>query len=308
MRRAWPNHLLAAAAVLLFPAVGAYCQKTPEYRRIIAINPSLVETVYELGGQDRLVGISAYADYPPQAKRDKVSIGGIVNLDVERLISLESDLVISAPSVSAREKLVGLGIRFEFIPDDTLKDVQNSFRRVGELVGKSEAGKALAEKLVKAVDAAAKRSSRRPKVKCLAVIGYEPMWVVGGVGFLHELIEAAGGENVAGSIKKDFYGIDLERVLAARPDVILDITYEKSSAKAHEKKVRALWRKFPGIPAVKNGRIEFVESDLLTIPGPRLVEGLKALERALGAAETQGDKPSAPEQVGAGGRGGGDGR
>jgi iron complex transport system substrate-binding protein len=269
--------LLAAAA---FPRADG--GDAAAYKRIIALTPSSVEIIYALGAEDRLVGISSFSDYPPRARAEKPAVGGVVNLDVEKIISLSSDLVLSDPSVMASEKLAALGVKAEFIPNDTLADVENSFTRIGELVGKAAAGKALANRLAKAVESARKASAGRPRPRVLAVIGYEPLWVAGGYGFLNELIAAAGGDNAAGAVKKDFYAADFERILVARPEVILDLTLEAPPTAAEREKALAFWRRAGSIPAVSNGRVEFVESDLLTIPGPRLIDGLGRIQRALG--------------------------
>jgi iron complex transport system substrate-binding protein len=287
---------LAGAAMVTAAVAAAVTGAAENHERIIALNPSIVETVYELGGQGRLVGISSYSDYPAGAKREKATIGGIVNLDIERIISLNPDLILSNPSVAAGEKLSALEIPMEFLPDETLADIEKSFDRIGELVGRDDEGRALAEKLRGAVVAAQERSEGVAKVRVLAVIGYEPLWVAGGAGYLNELIEAAGGENVAGGIAKDFYAIDFERVLAEPPEVIVDLTLEGAPSEARRAVVLSFWERFKTIPAVANNRIAFVESDLLTIPGPRLVKGLEALEGALRpvrtAAETKGTEGS----------------
>ena len=119
-------------------------------------------------------------------------------------------------------------------------------------------------------------------MKALVVIGYEPMWVAGGYGVVEEMLEAAGGENVAGGEKKDFYAIDFEKVLSQRPEVIVDLTLDAPATDERRNSVKAFWKRFSSIPAAATGRIKFIDSDLLTIPGPRLVEGLAELEKALG--------------------------
>lgn len=269
-----------AAVALLCLQVHAGTDGSPA-RRIVAISPAAVEIIYKLGAGERLVGISDFADFPACAKKEKPTVGGILNIDVEKILSLKPDLIISNVSVLAKEKIGSLGIRVEFIPDKTLADVRNSFLRIGALVGRPEKAKALAAKISGAVAAAREKSKHLQPVKTLVVIGHEPLWVAGGYGFLNEILEAAGGRNVAGNVARDFYGVDLERVLAARPEVIVDLTLENVRDKTAQRAALSFWKRLEGTLAVGIGRVRFIDSDLLTIPGPRLVEGLRKLQDAL---------------------------
>jgi len=262
-----------------------------QYRRIVSFSPGVTEIIYKLGGQDRLVGISSFSDYPPEAAKEKPQVGAILNVDAEKILSLRPDLIISPPGAMAKEKLTRLGADVEFLPDKTLDDLAKSFVRIGELVGRPAEGRALSAELASAVAAAKKRNASRPPVKTLIVIGYEPMWVAGGYGVVDELLLAGGGQNVAGAVRKDFYAVSFESVLASEPDVIVDLTLPDDAEQAARDAIVAFWKRFPTIPAVKNSRIEFVDIDLLTIPGPRLVDGLARLEKALRPQESLAPRP-----------------
>lgn len=281
------------AAIIIFMSA-AVSGGEEQFTRIIALSPAVAEIIYELGGEERLVGVSAYADYPPRAKVEKPTVGGILNMDIERIVSLKPDIILGNESVTARDKLAPLGLRLEEIPDETIEDIGKSFERIGALVGKAPEGRKLKERLTKAVAEAAARVKDRPRVKALVVIGHEPLWVAGGYGFVNELLEAAGGENAAGTIKKDFYGIDAERVLSGDPDVIVDLTLEDSSDARARSAALSFWKRFGGLSAVERGRVEFVETDLLTLPGPRLARGVAALQEAL-FAEKEDESEAKPK-------------
>lgn len=278
-----PVRAMLLAAAITSTALGAAASHT--YERIIALTPSSVEIIYALGAADRLVGVSSFSDFPPQARREKPAVGGVVTLDIEKILSLRPDLVISNPSAMVTRKLGALGLNVEQVPDETLEDVAKSYIRIGELVGKAEEGRAMAQRLRSAVAAAREHLRARGEVPALVVIGYEPLWVAGGTGFLNEILEAAGGRNVAGAIERDFYAIDFERVIAAAPGCIIDVTIEDAGDQKARAKVLAFWKRFESIPAAASGRVEFIDSDLLTVPGPRLVEGVAALEKALHGAD-----------------------
>jgi ABC-type Fe3+-hydroxamate transport system substrate-binding protein len=279
--------LLLAAAV---PSTGASLSAPKDYRRIISFSPAVTEIIYRLGAQDHLAGIASFSDYPPEAAKEKPIVGGILNIDSEKILSLAPDLIISPPGAVANEKLPSFGADCQFLPDKTLADVESSFATIGRLVGKPAEGRALSDALASAVASAKAHNASRPRVRTLVVIGYEPMWVAGGYGVVNELLDAAGGTNVAGNVTKDFYAVDFETVLATAPDCIIDLTLDAPLTSARRDAIRAFWKRFPSIPAVASGRIEFVDSDLLTIPGPRLVDGLAQLEAAL----RQTPAPAAP--------------
>ncbi len=257
----------------------------PSFHRIIAATPALTEIVYALGGEDRLVGIAKYSDYPPRAKKEKPQIGGILDVDYEKTLSLKPDLVLTPPGAMANEKLGRLGVPVKFIPNKTLGDITSSFVTVGEVVDRAAEGRAMAERFRAAITAARERHRATRPVSVLVVIGYEPLYVAGGYGFLNELIDAAGGANVMAKTERDFFAADVESVIAAKPEVIVDLTLEDTSAADRRAAVLSYWRRFSSIPAVADRRIEVIDSDFLTIPGPRLVDGLAALEKALHGAE-----------------------
>jgi iron complex transport system substrate-binding protein len=254
---------------------------TAQYRRIVALSPAVTEVVYAVGGQGRLVGIAQFSDYPPQAMKEKPVVGGILNVDTERILALRPDLILTPPGAMASEKLDRLGVKIQYTPDKTLDDITSSFVTIGEVVGRLAEGQELANRFKSAVAAARERNSRKEPIKTLLVIGYEPLWVAGGYGALDELLAAAGGMNAAGGVKKDFYAADIETVVVAKPEVIVDLTLRSTDPQARRDAIKAFWSRFGSVPAVKNGRIEFIDIDLLTIPGPRLLDGLTALEDAL---------------------------
>jgi len=285
---------IALLAAALFLAQAAFAAELPstdsgtpaaqppkDYRRIISFSPAVTETIYKLGGQDRLVGVASFSDFPPEAEKEKPTVGGILNIDSEKVLSLKPDLIISPPGAIASEKLPQFGADVKFLPDKTLADVRNSFVEIGRLIGKPAEGARLAGALSGAVDAAKKRNAGRARVPVLVVIGYEPMWVAGGNGVVNELIDAAGGRNVAGKVNKDFYQIDFESVLASAPEVIVDVTLHAPVTAEKRAPVVSFWRRFGTVPAVKSGAIEFLDTDLLTIPGPRLIDGVAELAKAL---------------------------
>ena len=275
------NALLLMAAAICLGATTASPESSTqtEYKRIAALSPSIVEVIYAVGGEDRLAAINDFTEYPPQAKKEKPSIGGLINVDIEKVITLECDLILSPVSAMAKDRLSGLSVPLLCIPNKTIEEIRKSFIRVGELVGKKEEGEALAKQFAELTRRKEAEKDAPKGKKTLILIGYEPLWVAGGEGFLNEFIEICGGENAAGGIKKEFYAMDFESVLAAKPEIIIDISLSRTDDEDGRVRGESFWEKWPNIPAVRDGRIEFIERDLLTIPGPRVVKGLEAMKK-----------------------------
>ena len=146
-----------------------------QYFRVISATPAITEIVYILGGEDRLVGIANYSDFPPRAKEEKPEVGGILNIDYEKILALRPDLILTPPGAMAAEKLTRLGIEVKFIPNKTLADIERSFEIIGGVVGKAAEGRAMAERFGAAIAAARERRRGKPPVRALVVIGYEPV-------------------------------------------------------------------------------------------------------------------------------------
>jgi iron complex transport system substrate-binding protein len=125
-----------------------------------------------------------------------------------------------------------------------------------------------------------------PRPRTVLVIGREPqslrgISVSGGFGFLHDLLELAGGDNVFGDVKRESMMVATETILAKQPEVILELHYSDRASPATDALERDAWKLLPGVPAVKNGRVHLLYGGELVVPGPRVVLTARAFARAL---------------------------
>jgi iron complex transport system substrate-binding protein len=251
-------------------------------RRIVCLTEETVETLYLLGEQDRIVGVSGYAVRPPQVRREKPRVSAFVSADIPKILALEPDLVLAFSDLQAdiAADLVRAGIAIHVFNQRDIAGILAMIRTVGALVGAAERADRLAGDYEKRLaDIAAKaRPASKPKV-------YFEEWddpLIAGIGWVSELIAIAGGEDIFPDLRFQKAAKDRvvapDAVRAAAPELILASWCGK---KVVPEKIRAR----PGwdeIPAVRNDRIVEIKSPLILQPGPAaLTDGLDAIIAAL---------------------------
>jgi iron complex transport system substrate-binding protein len=251
--------------------------------RIICMAPSITETVFALGLGDRVVGVSDFSDYPPEAKnRDK--IGGVVNPNMEAIVALNPDLVLALPNVtheSLFRSLRLLGVNVVTVRNDTLDDLFKSIVKIGEETSTQEQAREMGDRLRAKFSEVRERVADLPPKKVMFIVGVDPLFVAGRGTFIDELIEIAGGDNIAGDSLSKYPQLGIEKVVAMAPDVILYTSFNFELTPEQEEMAKELWSPYPSIPAVENGRIHGLVADYVTLPGPRLDIGVEEMARAI---------------------------
>jgi|DewCreStandDraft_1066081.scaffolds.fasta_scaffold02073_5 iron complex transport system substrate-binding protein len=251
-------------------------------QRIVSLAPSNTEVLYALGLGDRVVGVDRFSDYPPEA-RGKPKVGGMVDPDYERILSLRPDLVLATGGVQRPvvEKLESLGVPVFALHPQTVEGVLDSILTVARLGGVTRKGWEVVAKLRGRIRAVTLKTgkiplSRRPTV--FWIIWPEPLMTAGPRTFIHSLITLAGGRNIAGDLAgpRDYPLYSMEELVARDPDVIIATTDAHGAVGKLSEKPG--WRR---LRAVRAGRVYFVDPDLVHRPGPRLVDGLEAIARLL---------------------------
>lgn len=262
--------------------------------RIVCLTEETVETLYLLGEEARIVGVSGYAVRPPRVRREKPRVSAFTSADLPRILELRPDLVLAFSDLQAEivAALIRAGLAVHAFNQRDVAGILAMIRLLGALVGRAERAEALAagyERRLAQIRAQARSAQAgRPRV-------YFEEWdapMISAIGWVSELIEIAGGENVFARLAQapDAAAriVSPEAVVAAAPDVIL--------ASWCGKKVRperiAARPGFAAIPAVRQGRIHEIKSPLILQPGPAaLTDGLDAI---LAALDAQLDARAAP--------------
>ena len=249
-------------------------------RRIVSLAPSITEIVFALEQEHRLVGATRYSDYPPEAAK-LPKVGSYVRLDIERIVTLNPDLCIATKDGNPKaviERLASLKIPVYVVNPHNLDTILETILEIGSILNAGDKAAILAESMHNRIQRVKSRVAQvvhRPRV--FFQIGISPIVSTGTDTFIHELIELAGGVNLAkGPLA--YPRFSREQVLSLEPEVFI-ITSMARQAVFEE--VKAEWRLWPSIPAVRDGRIFLVDSDLFDRPSPRLVDGLELLTRLI---------------------------
>jgi iron complex transport system substrate-binding protein len=255
-------------------------------QRIVSFAPSITETLFALGLGDRVVGVTRFCRYPPEAAR-RAPVGGYEDISYEAVARLRPDLVVLLDAhARARSPLERLGIPVLEVRHERYEDILDSYRRIGERCGAAEAAARLTAATTAAVARVAQRVRGRPRPSVMLAIGGAAapdqrgsVFIAGRGGFFDRVLELAGGRN-AYQGPLIFPSVSTEGVLAMAPDVIIHLDSEAPEAAGGEG-AGARWRRFPSIPAVRDGRIYTLAGQHVMIPGPRMVLTLEGVARLL---------------------------
>jgi len=250
--------------------------------RIVCLTEETVETLYLLGEEARIVGVSGYAVRPPRVRREKPRVSAFTSADIPKILALEPDLVLCFSDLQAgiAADLIAAGVAVHAFNQRDIAGILAMIRMLGALVGATDKAAALAESLRQRLDtiAAAGRGRKRPRV-------YFEEWdepMISGIGWVSELIEIAGGEDVFADLRSRPSAGDrivtAQAVIEAAPEIILASWCGK---RVVPEKIKAR-PGFADIPAVRNDRIVEIKSPLILQPGPAaLTDGLDAIVAAL---------------------------
>lgn len=248
-------------------------------QRIVCLTEETVETLYLLGEQDRIAGISGYVVRPPQARREKPRVSAFTSADIPKIAALKPDLVLTFSDLQAdiAADLIRRGIPVHAFNQRTVAEIFDMIRMLGALVGASARADELTRSLSERFEIArgeAKRMKRRPKV-------FFEEWdepLISGIGWVSELVEAAGGIDIFPELAKGRSArerfVDPVEVIRRTPDIIIGSWCGK---KFRPEKVAAR-AGFADVPAVRDGELHEIKSPLILQPGPAaLTDGLDAL-------------------------------
>lgn len=249
-------------------------------RRVIALAPNITEIIFAIHQEHRLKGVTQYSDFPSQAQR-LPKVGSYVHLDLERIVALKPDLCIAIKDGNPRvvaERLESMGIPVYAVDPRDLKSVMETIMAIGRLLKAEKRARDLVQNMqsrIARVQADVSQTPNRPGV--FFQIGISPIVSVGTGTFIHELIEKAGGKNLAAG-DTPYPRFSREQVLGLSPEVIIITSMARA---AIFERVKEEWSRWPNMPAAKNQKIFIEDSNLFDRPSPRLVEALELLTRLI---------------------------
>jgi len=241
--------------------------------RVVSAAPSVTETIFALGKGDTLVGRTDYCDYPEEAKSIK-SIGSLQEPDIEAIAELAPDIVIASTHFKKEsvDKLTALSIPVVVLADqDSFEGVYTTINKIARLTGSEDSGVALISSMKQTVDSVilAVRGKKTPSIYYVIGFGEYGDFTAGGDTFINQIIEMAGGNNIAKGIKG--WSFSLEKIVDSDPDILVCSKYWNA------KKSILAANGYKDLRAVKSGNLFEIDNNMLDRQGPRLADGLKAL-------------------------------
>jgi iron complex transport system substrate-binding protein len=284
---------LAVAAIIVQVVLLAACvtasgaQAPPT--RIVSLVPALTEMVFAIGAGDRVIAVSSYDEDPPEV-RTLPRVGALLDPDVERIIAMRADLVLLYGSqTDLMTQLQRASIPYYEYRHGGLETVTTTIRALGERLGRIQAAERVAAHIERRLDALRTRTAGLTKPRVMLVFSREPgslrnIYASGGRGFLHDMLQVAGGINVFGDIAAESVQASSELILARRPDVILELRPTDIPAPDKQAAEMNVWRALASIPAVRNNRLHFLPGRSYVVPGPKVADGAEAMFEVLHGA------------------------
>lgn len=240
----------------------------PEPRRIVSLAPSITEVLFALGLGDRIVGVTSFCDYPPEAAA-KEKVGDTLRPSIERIVALRTDLVIASTASQLQQFVYNLDeVSIPVYVSDPrgVDGVLESIISIGELTGTTARARELTGELRGRVESVRTRLSGKQRPRVLCILGGSPLITIGARSFITDLINQAGGQSISEDLAGDYPQYSLETAVAKRPEVIFNQTGEDG-----------LPERLKETPAGRSGRVFHIDDNLLLRPGPRIIDGLEQM-------------------------------
>lgn len=249
---------------------GRWLVFTQPARRIVSLAPHLTELLFAAGAGDRVVGVSAYSDYPEAAQK-LPQIGGGAGLDLEGIVALRPDLIVAWASgnpASQIERLESLGLPVFVAELRRLDDIPRMIDRLGQLASTQRQAEAASQRFRARLVELRTHNAGPPQLRVFYQILDESLMTVNGQHMISDVIQLCGGENIFSALPMLTPRLDPEAVLKANPQVIV-----ASGEESAWQEWRRRWRRWPGLSAVAGDRLYYLSPDLIHRPSPRLLEG-----------------------------------
>jgi iron complex transport system substrate-binding protein len=262
-----------AAEITVTDDTGATVALAAPARRIVSLAPHATELLFAAGAGDRIVGVMSDSDFPPAAARLPI-VGSASALDLERILALNPDLIVTWPYTTPAQVgvLRAQGIAVFTTDPRTIDGIARDLERLGALAGSADAAQRAARTFRERLAASARRAEGKRLVHVFYEVSDTPLYTVGGAHPITQALALCGAQNVFVSLGLPAPEVGIEAVLAARPDAIV-----AGTAGAVVPTWLDDWKRWPEVPAVHNHKLFVVDANLLHRSGPRFVEGVEQL-------------------------------
>lgn len=241
-------------------------------KRIVSLIPSVTELIFVLELGDRLVGRSHWCDWPPETQ-DLPDLGGLQTLSKEGIVDLRPDLVVLFRGLDEMTESLRRDFDLQVVtpPTETRDQALEGILEVSAALGVPDRGRRVVDELNRGLAEVSAKWSEAGKPNTLVVLDRSSWWVPGKTSFVHELLEIAGGVNLAATLRSEqtWPNVTLERILDWDPEVILDLSIG-SNQEEGQREAAKFWSRHPELPALRDGRVYLLQAGVLVRPGPRM--------------------------------------
>lgn len=251
-------------------------------QRIVTHVPAITETLFALGLEERVVGVSEYCDYPEAAKL-KPKVGGFFNPSIENIVELDPDLVLTNGSVEyVMTQLDELGITYIVLQPEDIDGILKNIKLVGKIAGIESRAEKLVKDIQEHMSYVISQVEGAHRVKVFYIFASTDLnnpWTAGPGSFVDSLIAMAGGQNIAAKAIAPWVQFSIEEVVSSEPEVIIvNAKHGTAATSKEELESHPAWQ---GITAVKQDEIHLIDGDLVERSGPRIVQGLEEMARII---------------------------
>ena len=278
--------LVLLVLLVLAERAGPAAAQAARPQRVVSLVPAVTEMIYAMGDGDRVAAVSNY-DHFPAVVAKLPRVGGLLDPSVERILAIKPDLVIVyATQQELIERLDRARIPYFNYQHKALPDILTTIRAIGARLGSTAKGEAVASGMERSLADVRTKTAGLPHPATLLVFERDPtslrnVYASGGYGFLHDMLEIAGGRNVFAAVPQQAVQASTEMLIASKPDVIVELLYGDSLKNADIAKQLRAWDALASVPAVRSHRIAALTGDEFVVPGPRVVDATRKLAQAL---------------------------
>mgnify|MGYP001602148927 CR=1 FL=1 len=271
-----PNHP-SVDRIACTDGIGRQVELPSHPQRIISLAPNITETLYLLGAQDRLIGVTIQCTWPEEAKK-KPKVGDLLNPNYEVILAAKPDLVIASTAGNDRGaimKLAGLGLPVYVAAPRNVEKILQSVEEIGRITDCAERGHQLAAQMKERLDKIKLRIAGLPPVRAFFITWLDPLLAPGKNTFENDVLSLAGVVSITADISQYYPRYSLEQILVKNPDVIITVKQEGNPIPD--------FRKIPGwrdLRAVRQGNV-YVLTEYLQHPSPLFVDGVEELVKKL---------------------------
>jgi len=287
LRHIWMVVVLAGVSLApASPVAQRFSAAEPRPQRIVSLVPAVTEMIYAMGDGARVAAVSNYDHFPGDVAQ-LPKVGGLLDSSVERILAIKPDLVIVyATQKDLIERLDRAGIPYFNYQHKALPDILTTIRAIGARIGSTARADTVASGMERSLAEIRARTVTLAHPATLLVFERDPaalrnVFASGGYGFLHDMLEIAGGRNVFADVKRQAVQASTEMLIASRPEVIIELLYGDSLKNVDIAKELRVWDALGAVPAVRAHRITALTGDEFVVPGPRVVDATRKLARAL---------------------------